>query len=60
MESKDILLLVLVITVFLFSIYRKYLKKKQSGQKEGKGMNSSGPGSIQASGEDDYEPYSKR
>ncbi len=58
MESKDILVIVLVLAVFGFSMYRKYMKKNKPGQYNQK------PGSTDSSfssvREDDYEPYSKK
>ncbi|MBN2666310.1 MAG: hypothetical protein JXR67_07350 [Bacteroidales bacterium] len=54
MESKDIILAVVVLTAVGISLYRKYLKKgkeKQPVQKP------AGTGSLH-SVRDDYEPYS--
>lgn len=58
MESKDIIVIILVIAVFGFSMYRKYLKKNQAGsQAKGKGESAS---SFSTGNDDDYEPYSKK
>jgi hypothetical protein len=58
MESKDILVIVLVITVFGISIYRKYMKKNKPGQyKQKPGHTGSSFSSVR---DDDYEPYSKK
>jgi len=56
MEKKDILILVLVGVTLLFSIYRRYKKKKDSaptkiGESSGKKSGLSGQ-------PDDYVPYS--
>jgi hypothetical protein len=58
MESKDIIVFVLVFAALGFSLYRKYMKKNQTGQTDKK---SSTIGSSFASvKDDDYEPYSKK
>jgi hypothetical protein len=56
MESKDILLIFVVIFAVGFSLYRKYAKKNQPGA----GSSARQTGSFPSSGpkDDDYEPYS--
>jgi hypothetical protein len=54
MESKDTIVIALVVAVAAASIYKKYLRKNQPGQGKVKPPQSkfgSGTG-------DDYEPYS--
>jgi hypothetical protein len=54
MESKDTIVIALVVAVAAASIYKKYIKKNQPGQGEVKPrQNSFGQGTS-----DDYEPYS--
>jgi hypothetical protein len=60
MKSKDILLIVLVFTAFLFSLYRRYLKKKKTSENSEKGLIHSSARDSLKSVEDDYEPYMKK
>jgi len=58
MESKDIIIFAAVFAALGLSLYRKYIKKNQSGQT---GLNRKTPGSSFSSvKDDDYEPYSKK
>jgi hypothetical protein len=58
MKSKDIILFAIVFAALGFSLYRKYVKKNQSGKSDNKLGN---PGSSVFTGkDDDYEPYSKK
>jgi hypothetical protein len=58
MESKDIIVITLVIAALGFSLYRKHLKKNQTGsQTKDKGESVS---SFSSGNDDDYEPYSKK
>jgi len=56
METKDILLFALIFAAAGFILYRKYVKKNQSGQADQKG-NSTGS-AFSSVKDDDYEPYS--
>jgi hypothetical protein len=58
MGTKDILILVLVITALGFSIYKKYNKKSRPGEPVSD-KNDSSRGLL-SSKDDDYEPYSKK
>jgi hypothetical protein len=58
MKSKDIILFAIVFAALGFSLYRKYVKKNQSGQSDNKHGNT-GP-SVFTGKDDDYEPYSKK
>jgi hypothetical protein len=58
MESKDILLFVLIFAALGFSLYRKYVKKNQSGKIGQKPGNPAS--SFPQVKDDDYEPYSKK
>jgi hypothetical protein len=54
MESKDTIVIALMVAVAAASIYRKYIKKNQPGQGQIKPpQNKFGSGTS-----DDYEPYS--
>jgi hypothetical protein len=59
MELKDILIFVFVTIALVFSIYRKFVQKKNSGEKSQGGLrdfhSKDQPGSS-----DDYEPYMKK
>jgi uncharacterized membrane-anchored protein len=56
MEKKDIIVLVLVLLVGGFSMYRKYKKKGNVA-----GSDSKSPSAFSSlSKEDDYEPYSEK
>ena len=57
METKDIFILVAVVSFLGFSFYRKYMKNKAAGNVQDK---DSQPGSrfTSHSKDDDYEPYS--
>ena len=58
MESKDIILLAVVLAALGFSLYKKYVKKNQAGQSDNKhGVAGS---SVFTGKDDDYEPYSKK
>jgi Tfp pilus assembly major pilin PilA len=57
MDTKNIIIIVLVITVIGIRIYQKYGKKNQGGSSKGESQHSSMPAS---SGDDEYEPYSKK
>ena len=57
METKDILVLVLVITVLAFRIYQRYVKKGKTGTTFS--GNKSDRFSQPDKGEE-YEPYSKK
>jgi beta-glucosidase/6-phospho-beta-glucosidase/beta-galactosidase len=57
METKDIFILVAVISFLGFSFYRKYMKKKTTGQAQDKDSQS-GSWFSSHSKDDDYEPYS--
>jgi hypothetical protein len=58
METKDILLYILIFAAAGFSLYRRYVKKNQQGK--GGRSNTSGSMPVQSSKDDDYEPYSGR
>jgi len=57
METKDIFLLIAVVSLLGFSFYRKYMKNKGAGNAPDKDSQS---GSLFSSHskDDDYEPYS--
>ena len=57
MGKKDILVIVLIVLSFGFSIYRKFVQKKGKVNTYGKDSKSSSafPSSLK---DDDYEPYS--
>jgi len=57
METKDIFILIAVLSFAGFSLYRKYMKKKEAGDSQDKDSQS---GSLFSSHskDDDYEPYS--
>jgi hypothetical protein len=57
MEKKDILIIVIIVLTFGFSIYRKYVQKKGNTNVAGKDSKSSSVFSS-SSKDDDYEPYS--
>ncbi|NLJ42501.1 MAG: hypothetical protein GX431_02510 [Bacteroidales bacterium] len=55
MKSSDIVFFAIAFAALSFSLYRKYSKRNQTGQKnEGKNVNSGSLHSVK----DDYEPYS--
>jgi hypothetical protein len=60
MESKDIILFVLIFSVAGISLYRKYVKKNQGGKTSQKSGSAGNTGSSFSSVKDDYEPYSKK
>ena len=60
MESKDIIVFVLVITVTGISLYRRYLKKRNTGRSRTEKLNSSVLGGSLSKEEDNYEPYIKK
>jgi hypothetical protein len=57
MDTKNIIVIVLLLTVVGIRIYQKYGKKNQGGSKKGGSQDSSMPASA---GDDEYEPYSKK
>jgi len=59
MDKSDIFTIVIVVLALGFSLYRRYMKKKQgnTSQPSGKEINSSFPS---GSRDDDYEPYMKK
>lgn len=57
METKDIFILIAVISFAGFSLYRKYMKKKEAGNSQDKDTQS-GSRFISHTKDDDYEPYS--
>ncbi len=56
MEKKDIIILVVAFAFAGFSLYRKYVKKKESSA-SGTRMKNQGGNSLKDQA-DDYEPYS--
>lgn len=58
MEAKDIILFAAVFAALGFSLYRKYLKKRNPGDQD-KTLKTGGS-SLSSVKEDDYEPYSKK
>jgi hypothetical protein len=60
MESKDIIVIVFVITAVGYSFYKKYVKKNQGGNMSQKPGGTGSTGSSLSSVKDDYEPYSKK
>jgi hypothetical protein len=60
MESKDILVFVLVFSALGFSLYRRYIKKNQGGKPLQKTGGTGNTSSSFSSVKDDYEPYSKK
>jgi hypothetical protein len=59
MESKEIIILILTITVAGFAIYRKYIQKDK-GKMGSSPRPQSGSLLSSHSKDDDYEPYSKK
>jgi len=57
METKDIFILVAVVSFAGFSLYRKYMKKKEAGDGQDKDAQAGSRFSSQSK-DDDYEPYS--
>jgi hypothetical protein len=57
METKDIFILIAVISIAGFSLYRKYMKKKEAGNVQDKDAQSGSRFSSHTK-DDDYEPYS--
>ncbi|HLP71715.1 MAG TPA: hypothetical protein VK155_02360 [Bacteroidales bacterium] len=55
METKDIIILVACIAAAGFSLYRKYASRNKQDTGSGPGFTGT---SINAGGDDDYEPYS--
>jgi len=57
MDTKDVILIVLMVAAIGFSLYRKYIKKDQG---KGTGSGKPGTGSLYQpqNKDDDYEPYS--
>ncbi len=60
MESKDIILFILIFSVAGISLYRKYVKKNQGGKPFQKPGSTGNTSSSFSSVKDDYEPYSKK
>ena len=57
METKEIVILIAVVAVVGFRLYKKYVRKDQTGTGSTEGASSSFSSS---SPDDDYEPYSKK
>lgn len=57
MEKKDIIILVVVFATIGFSLYRKYMKKKNESSSGSTPRKKSGRSSLKDQA-DDYEPYS--
>jgi hypothetical protein len=57
MDTKNLIVILLLLTVVGIRIYQKYGKKNQGGGDKGRNPGSSMPSS---SDDDDYEPYSRR
>lgn len=59
MEKKDIIILVATMAALAFSLYRRYMKKKNEGSSPSAEKKLTGPFSS-SSKDDDYEPYSRK
>ncbi len=57
MDSKEIIILAVVLAFVGAKLYQKYVKKDQSGIGKKGASNSS---LLSSSKDDDYEPYSKK
>jgi hypothetical protein len=57
MDSKNIIVIVLILAFIALRLYQRFGKK---GQKEGGKGKTSGPSMQSSAGDDDYEPYAKK
>jgi hypothetical protein len=57
MDSKNIIVIVLILAFIGLRLYQRFGKK---GQKEGGKGKTSGPSMQSLAGDDDYEPYAKK
>jgi hypothetical protein len=59
MNTKDVILIIIVFFALGFSLYRKYIKKNQN--KTGYGLDKNSESSFPTkSDDDDYEPYANK
>jgi hypothetical protein len=59
MDTKELIIIIAVMSFLAFRLYQKFGKKDQKGDANNKNMSSFGT-DFSTSKDDDYEPYSKK